>query len=261
MANIFRIRSKNRSHRRRVGLRRRIAQVATELNSTSSSDSELTDPHDTNQFANVLCPVEEDSSWTTNEHALANQKPSKEEEPTDESPSVYLHSSYTVNQVINYVLQFILDVHLDKRRTDQLLRMIKSIIPCPNKLPSRLSKVLKLLGHCSTFSTKYLCLHCDNLLIQSDVFRHHVSCPNNLCPSFRSALRSNEITEIVTLDIRAALSSIVNRNIELFQKDGCLFPEADPIHFRTYQQNLQDKNRVSSLGKARSLFLAKSSFY
>ena len=260
MNNIFRVRSNNRSRRRRMDLRRRNVQVATELNSTSSSELESIDHNDFSRFVNMPRPVEEDLSLAMNERVLAIQQPSDDEEPIDESPSIYPNSSHTINQAINCLLRFIVDVHLDKHRTDQLLRMIKSIMPSPNKLPNRLSKLLKLLGHCSMFSSKYLCLHCDSLLIRSDAFRYHSSCPNTRCRSFRSALRSNEITEIVTLDIRAALSSIVNRNIELFQKHASLFPEADPINFCMYQQhqqNLRDKERESALGKDRSLLSRK----
>lgn len=247
MNSNFRVRSNNRSRRRRMGLRRRILRIATESNSTSSSEVESTDHHDFGHFVGASYPTEEDIPLPMNESVPSIQE-SDDEEPVDESPSLYPNSSSTVNQAIHFLLKFVVDVHLDKHRTDQLLRMIKSIIPSPNKLPNRLSKVLKLLGHCSMFSTKYLCSHCDNLLIQSDTFRHHSSCPNTLCQSSRSTLRSNEITEVVTLDIRAALSSIIKRNIVLFQKHASLFPVADPINFRMYrqhQQNIQDQEQVS----------------
>ena len=128
--------------------------------------------------------------------------------------------------------------------------MIKSVLPAPNNLPNRLSKVLKQLYHYPMFSTKYLCGYCGTVLIECDALRNHRKRHSIRCRSSQTSLRSNEITEVVTLDIRTALSSIINRNIKILQGYECLIPEADPMNFGVYQHhhhNLRDIRKVRDM--------------
>ena len=159
---------------------------------------------------------------------------------SDESSPLFVGSVITISKAIVSLLRFAVNVGFDKHRTDQLLRIIKALIPAPNNLPTRHSRILRQLGRCTIFSTKYLCVHCDSRLIAHSDGRGRKTCCTPTCNFSRLILRSNQMTEVVALDIRSPLSSIVARNMSLLQGHKVLFPRSDPIHFVVYRQQQKD---------------------
>ena len=250
MHRTYRRQSSNRSRRRRLALRTLAHAITSRSDPSSDSELEPVDQsvHHHHQTFQMPSHRIEDSFPVILEDAHTSEELSSNEFSTDESLPLFVNSTFTTNQATVLLMEFTISAHLDKQRTDKLLRMVKALLPRPNNLPKRHSKVLEHFGTSTLFSTRYLCLHCNNPLIKSAVGRHQRTCSNVRCSSSRSIVRSNETTEIATLDIRSSLSSIISRNIRLFEGHHELFPRSDPTNFgmyRRHQQMLQSKTNVS----------------
>ena len=233
-------RSSTRSGRRRIVMREIADRVATRPSSSDSSDSDsgfLHLRHVTNRW--TLPSVEEILRIPNVDDSILDQA-SETEALSDESPPLLIDSAVTIHEAIGSLMRFAVNASLDKYKTDQLLRLVKTLIPASNNLPTRHSRILRQFGRCTMFSTKYLCLYCDSQLIARSGGRDRKACSNPICDSSRSVLRSIQMTEVVTIDIRSALSSILTRNISLLQGHEDLFPKSDPINFDVYRQQQKD---------------------
>ena len=236
MTSNIRQRSNHRSRQRRIYMREVAIKVATRSGSSDSTDSDISCV----RLWNV--PDESTAVSVRDIPAFANvdddlvDEAAEVETLSDDSPPLFLDSAHIIHEAIGSLMQFAISASMDKYRTDQLLKLVKSLMPTPNQLPTRHSQILEQFGRCTMFSTKYLCRYCNSSVIACSEGRNRKKCSNPLCDSSRSPLRSNEMTEIVTLDIRSALSSILTRNIALLQSSEDLFPRSDPINYDIYRQ-------------------------
>lgn len=229
-------------------MREMATRVATRSSSSESTDSDLSCIHLSNMPNESISVSMNDVNTCANVDDDLVDEVGEIEPLADDSPSLFLDSDHTIQDAIGLLMRFAISASLDKYRTDQLLKLVKSLMPSPNHLPTRHSRILKQFGRCTMFSTKYLCRHCNSSVIACNEGHNRKKCSNPLCDSSRSPLRSNEVTEIVTLDIRSALSSILTRNIALLQAHEDLFPRSDPINYDVYRQHrsaAQGGNSVS----------------
>jgi hypothetical protein len=167
------------------------------------------------------------------------------EEPVDidNSQLLYDGSGITTKDAVSRLTGFMIDYNVNKQTVISLLRIIKSLLPTPNRLPTTWKAIMKILGHTSTSRSSHLCSIC---------FKHCrkgaygvKSCENQECVKKKSTLKSNEIVELVHLDIRAQIQTILTRNeVLLNQKD--LYPPTDVCFGDYYRsQTNSTSNRVT----------------
>lgn len=81
-------------------------------------------------------------------------------EQTDTGPSLYLLSQIKLVTAVRRITQFISQSNLDKMTSVRLLRLIKDLLPQPNKLPTTWKRALKIIGARQTSITTFRCSKC-----------------------------------------------------------------------------------------------------
>lgn len=117
------------------------------------------------------------------------------------------------------------------------MRLIKSILPAPNKLRTTFKQILKIFGKTSSFITKFYCNSCLTLTTNKN---GNPYCTNSTCALANLQLSKRQLTEIVVLNIREKLKSIIQRNFSLFSGHDELFPAFDIPSGTRYQSKTKD---------------------
>ncbi|CAF4182888.1 unnamed protein product [Rotaria sp. Silwood2] len=158
----------------------------------------------------------------------------------DDTPPLFLGSSISTALATDRIMKFSLDGNLDKLKSKKLLVLIKSLLPSPNNLPVTHKQVLKRFGRTSMFTTQYYCNHCSNIV--STLKLGAKICLTSDCIGSQRTLNSNELTEVVTVNIVSRLESILVRNIEVLTgQTNHLFPPSDLSRFEFYQEVTKNK--------------------
>jgi hypothetical protein len=169
---------------------------------------------------------------------------SEDENEKDDRP-LYKGSSISITKAVRLITEFYLSINLDKEKVNKLLRLLKSLLPKPNVLPSIWIRMHKFLHRVPCASISFLCNNCYSSCIVPG--RSGKICINSTCSTSFRRRRSTEIIEIVRFDIRAQIQSIMSRNISFFNQ-SYLFPTSDICFGEYYQQHrFNDKSNKISL--------------
>ena len=139
----------------------------------------------------------------------------------DPSPLLHENSSISVKKAVTSILSIATQFDIPKNAVEQILKTFKSFLPFPNTLPTTYESVLKKIGAKSTSISKYYCNFCYQLC---GIRSGKKYCDNSTCEFKNQSLRNGQVSEIVTMDIREQIKSIVGRNILLFNN-----PEYFPL--------------------------------
>ncbi|CAF1104233.1 unnamed protein product [Didymodactylos carnosus] len=150
----------------------------------------------------------------------------------DYTPPLYPQSTIRTGQAVKRLMTFFIKSNFDKRKIIRMMCLIKSILPTPNKLPTTLKQILKIFGKTPSFITKFYCNNC--LALTTKRNGHHY-CTNSSCTLADLQLSKRQLTEIVIMNIREKLQSIVRRNFSLFSGHEELFPAFDIPSGTRYQ--------------------------
>lgn len=199
---------------------KRLEKQQIYFNCSNESDSEN---YDVNQdihnikSSSTLSALDNDSKTYTNyhedEHDNTNKFNEFQENAFDHSPPLFNGCRLSTLKSIKMFLNFFSKINLDKSSTINLLKLIKLILPSKNTLPTSWKSIMKLLGKNNFSLTTFLCSKCFN---ECEKTRFNTrTCMNDNCSLFKKTLKTTQIVEIVNLDIRAQMQSIVTRNINL----------------------------------------------
>lgn len=159
----------------------------------------------------------------------------------DSSPPLYEGSKLSVMKSMKLLMDLLIsDANLDKKNILCLLKLIKSILPQPNKLPVTWKSTMKLFGRTNLFTTTFLCSLCHTKCGKT-MFGTKI-CRNKICSRSQAALKTHEVIELVNLDIRTQLKSIINRNINILSKNVDFFPTSDISNGTFYQTTISESN-------------------
>ena len=169
------------------------------------------------------------------------------EQSKDDSLLLYLNADVSTKAGIAAILQFAIECSLSKLHTTKLFDLIRSLLPTPNKLPATQAQLLKLFDRppgkfllkvkavvfpialpvllILASSSRYYCNGCSQLIASNDCL--HRTCDNPRCMHFQLPLKTRDVSEIVTLDLRSQLESVIRRNWLLLNGDHNLFPASD----------------------------------
>ncbi|CAF4416802.1 unnamed protein product [Didymodactylos carnosus] len=137
---------------------------------------------------------------------------------------------------------FYSNANLDKTNVIRLFKLIKALLPQPNKLPVTLNKILKLYDKECLSMTKFVCSLCNHLYLRKRYGQK--KCINQDCVFNQKTLKSYQITEVINLDIKSQLETIICGNQNILNC-GILFPSADVCYGQYYQEKAQKINTVA----------------
>ncbi|CAF3413761.1 unnamed protein product [Rotaria socialis] len=161
----------------------------------------------------------------------------------DNSRPLFNGSSITVKKAVHQLCSFFTDFNINKSTVVNLLRIIKTLLPKPNQLPTSWEGIMKVLGRASTSRTTFLCSSC---LKQCEKGIYGTKlCHNEKCSLKNRTMKSTEIVELVHLDIRAQTQAILARNQLLLNRKD-LYPMTDVCFGEYYRtQSSGTINRVT----------------
>ncbi|CAF1623277.1 unnamed protein product [Rotaria magnacalcarata] len=208
----------------------------TQYSKSTTSNSPLTLDDD------EACDYE---AYHDDEHDNTKKANDIQDDFLDRSPPLYNNSKLSSMKSMKLLMDFLIsDVHLDKRNILRLLKLIKFLLPEPNTLPTTWKSIMKLFGRTNLSSTTFLCSRCHQLCGKT-TFNTKI-CRNETCLHSKRSLRTNEIVEIVNLDVRSQLKLIVNRNIKILTKNENYFPTCDISNGSFYQTTLS-KSKLNTI--------------
>lgn len=146
--------------------------------------------------------------------------------------ALYLQASMTTCEAVRIIMKFCIESNLDQQKTTNLLDLIKSMLPMPNELPITLKQIQKVFGKTPSSHTKFYCNDCLTLTTSKSGYHY---CMNSKCRNFNSRLTTMKITEIVCLDVREQIQSVIRRNFSFFTDHRDLFPRFDIPSGRRYK--------------------------
>lgn len=218
--------------------------------SDNDSDSDSTiyeDYDDKNEVTNNEVSMEV-TDYLTEEFHENNYNPDNHDIPDTESedlgecensPPLYDNANITVYEAVSLLMKFFNQANFDKKKVISMMRLIKRLLPCSNKLPVTFRQILQLYGKKPCSIEKYYCNNCFSSTTKKGA-QHY--CDNVRCKFYNTQLSKRELTEIVTINIREKLQSIIARNYSLFNNYKDLLSSFDiqnSVRYRTKTQTIR----------------------
>lgn len=198
----------------------------TDRNSSLDSN-EMDDPCDSENYSKVY-NADEDDQVDEKKYEFSER---------DNSPPLYSQSPISTGAAVTRLMAFFIDSNLDQKQIVTLIRLIKSLLPMPNQLPTTLRAIFKVFGKTPSSIMKFYCNHCLTIATKRSA---HYFCTNLACSFYQTRLSRRQLTEIVSLDVRQQIQSIVLRNFSLFTHHEDLFPHFDISFGKRYQWKTKD---------------------
>ena len=162
---------------------------------------------------------------------------------TEESPLLFDGSPTSVREAVRTLSACYIDFNLNKYAVVRLLRTIKALLPSPNRLPTTWRSLRKAFGYVSSSRTTFLCTDC----LQRCETRSHGQkiCGNDRCSRFNRMMQSNQLVEVIHMDVRSQVRAVLTRNQLLLNRTD-LYPKTD-VCFGDHYRNLggDSVNRVT----------------
>lgn len=175
----------------------------------------------------------------------------------ENSPQLFEGSSISVYEAIHRLSSFCLDANMNKSSVVRLLRIVKSILPQPNLLPTGWKSIMKTLGFTSSSKKTYLCSKCYQQCVSSS--NGEKKCCNPECPRYHRTIKRFDIVELIHMDIRSQIQQIMIKNYS-FLNQTCLYPRTDICYGDDYSHsNAEFSNRITFIVHTDGSPLVKSS--
>lgn len=194
-----------------------------------------TEPLSTSDVAN---PIHYDDDEFDDIHPLHENYDNE-----DDFVPLFDGSATSVCEAVRKLTSFFVDFNVNKKAAIKLLRIIKDLLPAQNRLPTTWKSIMKVLGHVSSSTKNFLCSQCYQKCRKDKYGKF--KCQNYQCSRFDQMIKSNQLVELIHMDIRSQIQSILNRNKSLFNHSD-LHPKSD-ICFGDHYRNLGDSafNRIT----------------
>ncbi|CAF2099218.1 unnamed protein product [Rotaria magnacalcarata] len=225
---------------------------ASSSSSSSSSDSGH-ETYDVNQYGQNAQSIASDIMTASNKEISAyenyhddeydniNILNDLQENALQQSPPLYDGCRFSTIKTVKMLMDFLISrVSLDKSNIINLMKLIKMILPVPNALPISWKSIMKLFGKVNLSSVTFKCSKCLNECGKTAF--NTKNCTNDRCALYKRTLKTNEIVEIVNLDVRTQLKSIITRNINLIKQNYNLFPPSDITSASFYKSTTSNTN-------------------
>jgi hypothetical protein len=127
----------------------------------------------------------------------------------DGVPPLYQHSTTSIGEAVKLIMTFYINSNFDKSKVVTLMRLIESLLPIPNGLPTTFPQILKIFGKNPSSITKF---YCNNCLTLTTARSGQQFCTNSSCDFSDLQLSKRQLTEVVSMNVREKLQSVVRRN-------------------------------------------------
>ena len=192
-----------------------------------------------NIFSTITNDLHDDDDYHDDEYDNTETPSDVEHDFRDQSPPLYDGSTISAKKAMKLLMDLLIsDVNLDKKNILDLFKLIKFILPQPNTLPVTWKSIMKLFGRANLFTTIFLCSLCHRRCGKT-TFSTKL-CKNEACSPSGLTLKTNEMIELVNLDVRTQLKTIVSRNIKLLSKNTDYFPKSDISTGAFYQTTISE---------------------
>ena len=78
----------------------------------------------------------------------------------DDDVPLFRGGRVSVRAAVRRLVTFFVDFNMDKKASTNLLRLLKTLLPQPNKLPRNWNRIMKIHGHVSKSISTFLCGQC-----------------------------------------------------------------------------------------------------
>ena len=150
----------------------------------------------------------------------------------DGMPLLHQQTTISVGEAVKLIMKFCVNSNSDKFKVVSLMGLIKSILPTPNQFPTPFHQILKIFGQNPWSMTKF---YCNNCLTLTTLKWRQQYCTNSNCALVGLKLSKRRLKEIVIMNVREKLQSIVRQNISLFTGYEEFFPAFDIPSSNRYQ--------------------------
>ncbi|CAF3383195.1 unnamed protein product [Rotaria socialis] len=202
-------------------------------------------------------------NYHDDEYDNINELNDFQENVLQQSPSLYHGCRFSTVTTLKMLMDFLISrVSLDKSNIINLMKLIKKILPIPNTLPISWKSIMKLFGKVNLSSTTFICSkylnECEKTAFNTK------NCTNDRCSLYKRTLKTNEIVEVVNLDVRTQLKSIITRNINLMKQNDdieYLITNGTTFYINNVEYNFVVRTQffLADL-PAKALFLKTTSF-
>ena len=236
------IEQKNQRIQEKITTLNILANLQSDSSSSSSDDDQIVD--DTNQ--------DEPSQSSHSNNNSISYEPDKDDNYWnddlmdsffDPSPLLYENSCVSVKAAALDIISIAIEFNFPKIAVERLLKLFKSLLPMPNVLPTTYPSLMKTVDAKSTSTSTYYCNICSYVC---SIRSGRKYCLHDNCPRKNQPLRNCEISEVVTMDIKEQIRSIISRNISLFNNDK-YFPPFDIKSRSFYRMSAKSTNQSHTL--------------
>ncbi|CAF1498461.1 unnamed protein product [Rotaria sordida] len=163
---------------------------------------------------------------------------------SDSSSPLYENAHISVKAAASRIMSMASEFNFSKNVVERVLKVFKTLLPNPNYLPTTHASIRKSIGAKPSSSSKFYCNSCLQLCVLRSGQKF---CDNDKCALVNKSLRNRNISEVVTLDIKQQLKSIVTRNIYLFGNKNLFepFDISNGEHYKTSITLSNGPNQVS----------------
>lgn len=154
----------------------------------------------------------------------------------DNSPLLYDNANITTNEAVNMLMNIFTQVNFDKTKVVSMMHLVKRNLPSMNKLPITLQQILRTYGKIPCSIKKYYCNNCFSSTTQTSGKDY---CNNIKCSFYNSQLLKKEVTEVVIMNIREKLQSIIKKKISLLSNCQEFYPSFDITSGRRYRNKVK----------------------
>lgn len=171
------------------------------------NEMEFFQPFDRNVISIASSESDEESAATSSNAVFPSSDPEK---------PLYSGCCISSKSAASSIVSTATQLNLSKSAVEFLLKLMKSLLPVPNTLPTTYDAIVKLTTDgLARAETVYYCNHCQQLCTLRSGKK---ICTNERCRFRDKSLGSRDISEIVTFDIKHQLESIISRNLSLIGK-------------------------------------------
>ncbi|CAF2184400.1 unnamed protein product [Rotaria magnacalcarata] len=177
--------------------------------------------------------------------------------PDPNEARLHYFTNISTNKYCHNLTRFLRNANICKSQSNQLISLIKSVLPEPNFMPSSLEELLTMMNIEDLFTSRKVCISC----------RRKFSCNENTCKKCQSTDQTT-IATIFDIDLCKILSSLLQRLSIYIQEYKEKFLDTDnsaminDIPFRMlYKQlveNYPDENLISLIFHLDGISLVKS---
>ncbi|CAF1231843.1 unnamed protein product [Rotaria sordida] len=188
-----------------------------------------------------------------------NNLQSSNDSPTIDKILLHCYTDMSRKEFCSTLLNILRDAHISKSHANRLLSFIRSTLPIPNAVPTRIEQLLEFLEIDNYLLKKYmLCTICNNILSHSDTFCAKCLCSDSKCFAIVYDMNVEQLIKKIYIRLKMDIDEYREHLRTMNDRDDM----NDIVFNKIYQQLLRDntnKNFITFLLHVDGISLSESS--